>query len=216
MKRTKIRVIALALFVSLLSLLLASCGQKENAVDEETSAVETDRIEVSVPEDEVKIDPIKNGDVSPDEIPQDKDIKVVSHTVKEIKKETDDIVPPVVVSESVETGLREFDDTPGEMIGGVYNDDVIIAERVEQAKEEKASVAKNPTVEKSVESEAAPAPSLPSDVYEDDGNGGAAPVFVDPANGGANPFAGGSSDVDEHNADEYVGEGDRPGEGIHF
>ena len=187
MKRTNFRVIALALSVILWSLLLASCGQKESVAGEETSAVETDRIEVSVPEDDVKIDPIKNGDVSPDEIPQDKDIKVVSHTVKEIKKETDDIVPPVVVSESVETGQREFDDTPGEMIGGVYNDDVIIAERVEQA-----------------------------DVYEDDGNGGAAPVFVDPASGGANPFAGGSSDVDEHNADEYVGEGDRPGEGIHF
>ncbi|MBO4869585.1 MAG: hypothetical protein J5585_07730 [Clostridia bacterium] len=216
MKRTKIRVIALVAFVILWSLLLASCGQKESVADEETSAVETDRIEVSVPEDEVKIDPIKNGDVSPDEIPRDKDIKVVSHTVKEIKKETDEEIPPVVVSESVETGQREIGDASGEMIGGVYNDDVIIAERIEQAKEEKEGVSKNPTVEKSVESEAAPAPSLPSDVYEDDGNGGAAPVFVDPASGGANPFAGGGSDVDEHNADEYVGEGDRPGEGIHF
>ena len=44
------------------------------------------------------------------------------------------------------------------------------------------------------------------------------PVFVDPAQGGANPFENAPpTEIDDHPVDEFIGEGDdRPGEGIHF
>ena len=44
-----------------------------------------------------------------------------------------------------------------------------------------------------------------------------APVFIDPCQGGPNPFDDDTpSVIDDHNSDEFVGDGDRPGEGIHF
>ena len=45
-----------------------------------------------------------------------------------------------------------------------------------------------------------------------------APVFVDPAQGGANPFENAPpTEIEDHPVDEFIGEGDdRPGEGIHF
>lgn len=45
-----------------------------------------------------------------------------------------------------------------------------------------------------------------------------APVFVNPAQGGANPFENAPpTEIDDHPVDEFIGEGDdRPGEGIHF
>lgn len=46
---------------------------------------------------------------------------------------------------------------------------------------------------------------------------GNAPVFIDPCRGGPNPFADGTpTEIDEHSSDEFIGDGDRPGEGIHF
>ena len=56
------------------------------------------------------------------------------------------------------------------------------------------------------------------DRSEDATSNGNAPVFVDPAQGGPNPFeGGGDSEIDDHNSDEFVDEGgDKPGEGIHF
>ena len=50
--------------------------------------------------------------------------------------------------------------------------------------------------------------------HQDDTN---APVFIDPCQGGPNPFDDGTlTEIDDHNSDEFVGDGDRPGEGIHF
>ena len=51
--------------------------------------------------------------------------------------------------------------------------------------------------------------------HQDDTN---APVFIDPAQGGANPFENAPpTETDDHPVDEFIGEGDdRPGEGIHF
>ena len=47
--------------------------------------------------------------------------------------------------------------------------------------------------------------------------GGNAPIFIDPCRGGPNPFDDDTpSVIDDHNSDEFVGDGDRPGEGIHF
>lgn len=45
-----------------------------------------------------------------------------------------------------------------------------------------------------------------------------APVFIDPAQGGANPFENASpTEINDHPVDEFIGDGDdRPGEGIHF
>ncbi len=56
---------------------------------------------------------------------------------------------------------------------------------------------------------AAPADTVPS---------GNAPVFVDPAQGGPNPFENAPpTEINDHPVDEFIGEGDdRPGEGIHF
>ena len=43
------------------------------------------------------------------------------------------------------------------------------------------------------------------------------PVFINPCRGGSNPFDDDiPSDIDDHSLDEFVGDGDRPGEGIHF
>ena len=45
-----------------------------------------------------------------------------------------------------------------------------------------------------------------------------APVFVDPAQGGANPFENAPpTEIEDYPVEEFIGEGDdRPGEGIHF
>jgi len=47
---------------------------------------------------------------------------------------------------------------------------------------------------------------------------GNAPVFVDPAQGGPNPFVNAPpTKIEDHPVDEFIEEGDdRPGEGIHF
>lgn len=54
-----------------------------------------------------------------------------------------------------------------------------------------------------------------TDAKQHDGNN--APVFIDPCQGGPNPFDDGSpTEIDEHSSDEFIGDGDRPGEGLHF
>ena len=47
---------------------------------------------------------------------------------------------------------------------------------------------------------------------------GNAPVYINPAKGGPNPFeGGGDSKIENHDSSEFIKEGDdRPGEGIHF
>ena len=56
--------------------------------------------------------------------------------------------------------------------------------------------------------------TAPKDIAPNDN----APVFVDPAQGGTNPFENAPpTEIDDHPVDEFIGEGDdRPGEGIHF
>lgn len=44
-----------------------------------------------------------------------------------------------------------------------------------------------------------------------------APVFIDPCQGGSNPFDDETpTEIDEHSSDEFIVDGDSPGEGIHF
>ena len=57
----------------------------------------------------------------------------------------------------------------------------------------------------------------PADETDAEQHGGNAPVFIDPCQGGPNPFDDGTpTEINDHNSDEFVGDGDRPGEGIHF
>ena len=57
----------------------------------------------------------------------------------------------------------------------------------------------------------------PADKTDSEQQGGNAPVFIDPCQGGPNPFDDDTpTEIDDHNSDEFVGDGDRPGEGIHF
>ena len=57
----------------------------------------------------------------------------------------------------------------------------------------------------------------PVDEPDAEHHGSNAPVFVDPCLGGPNPFDDDTpTEVDDHNSDEFVGDGDRSGEGIHF
>ena len=53
---------------------------------------------------------------------------------------------------------------------------------------------------------------------EDANQNGNAPVYVNPAKGGPNPFeGGGDTKIEDHDSSEFIGEGDdKPGEGIHF
>ena len=57
----------------------------------------------------------------------------------------------------------------------------------------------------------------PADETEAERQGANTPVFIDPCQGGPNPFEDGTpTEIDDQNSDEFVGDGDRPGEGIHF
>ena len=57
----------------------------------------------------------------------------------------------------------------------------------------------------------------PADETDAERQGGNAPVFIDPCQGGPNPFEDGTpTEIDDHNSDDFVGDGNRPGEGIHF
>ena len=57
----------------------------------------------------------------------------------------------------------------------------------------------------------------PSDETDAEQQSVNAPVFVDPCQGGPNPFDNGTpTEIDDHNSNEFVGDGNRPGEGIHF
>ena len=57
-----------------------------------------------------------------------------------------------------------------------------------------------------------------ADEKEEEQHGDNAPVFVNPAQGGPNPFEDAPpTEIDDHQVDEFIGEGDdRSGEGIHF
>lgn len=68
-----------------------------------------------------------------------------------------------------------------------------------------------------VPNESADDTASPADETDAEQQGGNAPVFIDPCQGGPNPFNDGTpTEIDDHNSDEFIGDGDRPGEGIHF
>lgn len=69
-----------------------------------------------------------------------------------------------------------------------------------------------------VPNESADDTASPTDGTDAEQQGDAnAPIFIDPCQGGPNPFDDDKpTEIDDHNSDEFIGDGDRPGEGIHF
>jgi hypothetical protein len=172
-------------------------------------------------------DPVGNGDITPDEIPdEDSTVKVVDVEAKtEIKEE------PTHELEVIETQItpeqkEKDEDRPIEVENEIINDTEL--EKKNDAEKQKADEAekddKPATVvneEKSEGSEEDKPVNLIDETEEkseDANSNGNAPVFVNPAQGGSNPFEdGGETEIDDHNSDEFIDEGgDRPGEGIHF
>jgi hypothetical protein len=172
-------------------------------------------------------DPVGNGDVAPDEIPEDTQITVRQTEVKtEIKEEvTEPAAPAVTEIKTTEDKKEPDDEKPASVSVEVINDIVIgKKEEAEKKKEEKDPEITAPAtvIDSASETIDEPKPvTVITEIIEqkdDPVQNGNAPVFVNPAQGGPNPFEeGNKTQVEDHNSEEYVGEGgDRPGEGIHF
>ena len=155
-------------------------------------------------------DPVGNGDVAPDEIPDDGNkVHAVDGTVEDGQKQTPE-TSPEVTDAKVTTGQKDkTEDKPAEVENEIINDSEL--EKKEEAEKKKTEEAEKDDKPVSVIGET-------EEKSEDANNNGNAPVFVDPAQGGPNPFeGGGESEIDDHGSDEFIGDGDdRPGEGIHF
>lgn len=176
-------------------------------------------------------DPIGNGDVAPEEIPDNPTVKVINESVKSDVKEpvitTESTVQPEpdkVISEQKSPDEEKPDEVDCEIIN-----DVIIekTEEAEEKKREEEDQSDKPTIVVDEESTIGDESDKPVSVIEDEeerpaeddaNENGNAPVYVNPAQGGENPFDGSEdSEVDDHNSDEFVGDGgEKPGEGIHF
>lgn len=82
---------------------------------------------------------------------------------------------------------------------------------------EPATVPANIPDQAIIQNESADDTASLADETDAEHQGGNAPVFIDPCQGGPNPFDDGTpTEIDDHNSDEFVDDGDRPGEGIHF
>lgn len=172
-------------------------------------------------------DPVGNGDVAPDEIPDEgSKVKVVDGSVEEGQKDTP-AATPEVTDPKVTAGQKDkTEDKPAEVDNEIINDSEL--EKKEEAEKKKTEDAEKDdkpatvvTEEKTTGSEDDKPVSIIGETEEkseDANTNGNAPVFVDPAQGGPNPFeGGGESEIDDHGSDEFIGDGDdRPGEGIHF
>ena len=174
-------------------------------------------------------DPVGNGDVAPDEIPDEGNkVKVVTDSAEDDNKQIPD-APVVTPDDKVETTEKDKNEVKTGNVADdheIINDSVLEKKEDEQKKKDEESNKddKPATVvgeEKTVGDEEDKPVSFIDDTEdksEDASTNGNAPVFVDPAQGGPNPFeGGGDSEIDDHNSDEFVDEGgDKPGEGIHF
>jgi hypothetical protein len=126
-----------------------------------------------------------------------------------------------------EQSQKKQDETkPAEVENEIINDrELEKKEEAEKKKEQKAEKDDKPATVVSSDSTIGDEEDKPASVLddteeksEDSNSNDNAPVFVNPAQGGENPFEGGNdSEIDDHNSDEFIGDdGDRPGEGIHF
>ncbi len=172
-------------------------------------------------------DPVGNGDIAPDEVPsEDNDVKVNAGET-ETGRIDDSEAPNVTPEIKTEHGEKKQDETKSaEVENEIINDNELERkDEAEKKKEQEAEKDDKPATVVGSESTIGNEEDKPVSVIEDteekdedtntDEN---APVYVNPAQGGTNPFEdGGDSEIDDHNSDEFIGDdGDRPGEGIHF
>ncbi len=174
-------------------------------------------------------DPVGNGDVAPDEIPDDDSkVKVVTDSA-EVDNKQIPAAPVVTPDDKVETSEKDKNEVKTGNVADdheIINDSVLEKKEDEQKKkDEEANKDDKPATEVGEEKTVGDEEDKPvsfiddtEDKSEDASTNGNAPVFVDPAQGGPNPFeGGGDSEIDDHNSDEFIDEGgDKPGEGIHF
>ena len=144
-----------------------------------------------------RTEPIKKEATEPTEVPAEEIPDIFSAAV-------DPAVEPLAGTEYGDSGDRVTAETDIEK-----NDETTVTETNEAAN----TVAEpEPMVEPVFDTES------PFDETEAEQHGGNAPVFVNPARGGPNPFENAPpTEIEDHPVDEFIGEGDdRPGEGIHF
>ena len=174
-------------------------------------------------------DPVGNGDIAPDEIPDaDSKVKVETNTAEDDNKQIP-VAPVVIPEDKVEQTEKNKDEKKTGDIADdheVINDSVIEKKEDEQKKKDEEDnnddkPATPVSEEKTVGDEEDKPVSFIGDTEEkseDAENNGNAPVYVNPAQGGENPFDNDDdSEIDDHSSDEFVDDGgDKPGEGIHF
>lgn len=172
-------------------------------------------------------DPVGNGDIAPDEIPDEGNkVQVVDGTAEDGEKKTPD-TPTPVNNDTVMSGQKKADETkPAEVENEIINDrELEKKEEAEKKQEQEAEKDDKPATVVSTVSTTGGEEDKPisylgdtEEKSEDANSNGNGPVFVNPAQGGANPFeGGGDSEIDDHSSDEFIDDdGDRPGEGIHF
>ncbi len=173
-------------------------------------------------------DPIGNSDIAPDEIPDtDSKVKVVEDIAEDDNK-TVPAVPAETFEDKVEHIEKKKDESKPDEIADdheVINDEVIRKKEDERKKKDEEDLKNDKPVtviseEKTIVETTKQVTVLNEkiEIKDDAVSNGNAPVYVNPAQGGPNPFEeGGTSEIDEHNSDEFIDEGgDRPGEGIHF
>ena len=189
-------------------------GDETDAGDETDTPDDPDETE---PTEFDPTDPIGNGDIAPDEINDDSAVKTVDSKTEDGDK------TPTVVTPPAEDKVKPIEKAPTEVPSDneAINDNVIAEkEKVKETEEKKIKEdeEKHPTVvveEKTTTEQ--PEEKAPIIVDEkDDTPTGNGPTYVDPTKGD-HPFVppvdlGGGGD----NADDLIGDGDRPGEGIHF
>ena len=203
--------------------------QKPPVTDDPTVPLETD-VPADPPETEPPFDPedpVGNGDIAPDEIPDEGNkVQVIDGNAESGEKKAPD-TPAPVSNDNVTSGQKKPDETkPAEVENEIINDREL--EKKEEAEKEKAEEDEKtdkPVTVISTDTEIGDEEDKPASFIddteeksEDANSNGNGPVFVNPAQGGANPFEGGSdSEIDDHSSDEFIDDdGDRPGEGIHF
>ena len=166
-------------------------------------------------------DPIGNGDIAPDEINDDPSVKVVDSTVETEKKDVvvDD---PTPADDTVKPSAKEQDVVQTGEVAEVIINDTIIEEKEkaekERKEEEQKEQEKHPAVvvEEKTTTET-PEEKPPVIVEEKDiipsGN---EPIYIDPTQGEHPLVIIDNGPPTEYNVDDFIGDGDRPGEGIHF
>ena len=189
-------------------------GDETDAGDETDTPDDPDETE---PTEFDPTDPIGNGDIAPDEINDDPAVKTVDSKTEDGDK------TPAVVTPPAEDKVKPIEKAPTEVPSDneAINDNVIAEkEKVKETEEKKIKEdeEKHPTVvveeKTATEQSEEKAPVIVEE--KDDTPTGNGPTYVDPTKGD-HPFVppvaqGGGGNT----ADDLIGDGDRPGEGIHF